>query len=86
MAPAISLSIQRRINILDSISVVSIVLALISFPSVLIMSVCLSACLFTQGLVFRAYFKYIQDNFRMAKRLVFIVGNFVAIIILLLNL
>lgn len=86
MAPAISLSIQRRINVLDTISVITIVLALISFPSVLIVATCLGACLFTQGLVFRAYFKYIQDNFRMAKRLVFMIGNFIAIIVLLLYL
>lgn len=85
MTPAISLSIQRRITALDILCAVSIVLALLSLPSPLLTAGCLSFCLFIQGLAFRAYFKYVKDGIKMAKRVFLMIGNFILVIILLLN-
>lgn len=85
MNSLIALSVQRRINALDFASVITIILALVSISSVMITALCLIACLFCQALVFRCYFKYIKDTFRMAKRILLIVGNFALIILLLLK-
>lgn len=85
MSPAISLSIQRRITALDIICAVSVLLALLSLPSTLLTAGCLSLCLFVQGLAFRAYFKHVKDSVKMAKRVFFMIGNFIVVIILLLN-
>ncbi len=83
MNSTIALSVQRRINALDVASAIAIVLAMISYSSTLVMTLCLCACLFCQALVFRSYFKYIKDAFRMAKRVLFILSIFVAIMALL---
>jgi hypothetical protein len=85
MSPVVSLSIQRRITALDLLCVLSILLALLSLPSILLTAGCLSVCLFVQGLAFRAFFKYVKDGVKMAKRLFFMVANFIVVIILLLN-
>jgi hypothetical protein len=85
MSPAISLSIQRRITALDIVCAVSVLLALFSLPSILLTAGCLSVCLFIQGLAFRAYFKYVKDSIKMAKRVFFMIATFIAIIVLLLN-
>lgn len=83
MNTSITLSVQKRINVLDFISLMSVGFAFVSLSSVLVTALCLCTCLFFQAVVFRSYFKYIKDNFRMAKRIVFIIGNFAAIIALL---
>lgn len=85
MSPAIALSIQRRITALDIVCAVSVLLALISLPSTLLTAGCLSVCLFVQGLAFRAYFKYVKDGVKMAKRVIFMIATFITVIILLLN-
>jgi hypothetical protein len=83
MNTSVALSVQKRINVLDFISLMSVGFAFVSLTSVLVTTLCLCSCLLLQAVVFRSYFKYIKDNFRMAKRIVFIIGNFGAIIALL---
>lgn len=84
MNSTIALSVQRRINTLDTASIIAIVLTLASYTSPLIATVFLMSCLFCQALVFRSYFKYIQDSFRIGKRVTFIVVICIAIIALIL--
>lgn len=83
MNSTIALNVQRRINALDAASIVSILLAAISYSSFLVMTICLTTCLLCQALVFRSYFKYIHNAIRMAKRVLFIVGIFAALIAVL---
>lgn len=83
MTEAVSISVQKRVNTLDVASVVCIVCAILASSSILSVVACLCVCLIIQAIVFRIYFKYIPDNRRMAKRIFFIVGDFVAIIVLL---
>lgn len=85
MNSTIALNVQRRINSLDSASILTIVLALASFASPLLTTVFLISCLFCQAVVFRSYFKYINDSFRIGKRVTFIVAICIAIIALILN-
>lgn len=83
MNSTIALNVQKRINALDATSIISIVLALISYSSFLLMTVCLMTCLLCQALVFRSYFKYIHNAFQIAKRVLFIVGIFATLLALL---
>jgi heme/copper-type cytochrome/quinol oxidase subunit 4 len=85
MNSTIALNVQRRINALDSASILAIVLALASYASPLITTIFLISCLFCQAIVFRSYFKYINDSFRLGKRVTFIVAICIAIIALILN-
>lgn len=83
MHVTLSLSVQRRINALDTASVISVLLALAFVFSPLLTALFLFGCLFCQALVFRAYFKYVKDYRLILKSLLLITGNFVAIILLL---
>lgn len=83
MNSTIALNVQRRINALDAASILTIVLAAIAYSSFLVMTICLTTCLLCQALVFRSYFKYIHNAIRIAKRVLFILGIFAALIAVL---
>jgi len=85
MNSTIALNVQRRINSLDSASILAIVLALASYANPLLTTIFLISCLFCQSVVFRSYFKYINNSFRIAKRVIFIIAICIAIIALILN-
>lgn len=80
MNSTISLNVQKRINALDAASIISVLLAAVSYSSFLIMTICLITCLLCQALVFKSYFKYIQNALRMAKRVLIILGVFAALL------
>lgn len=83
MHVTLSLSVQRRINTLDTVSVISVLMALVFVFSPLITALFLFGCLFCQALVFRAYFKYVKDHRLITKSILLIIGNFGVIILLL---
>jgi len=85
MAELVSLSVQRRVNALDGFSIISVACAVIASASPLATAFCLFACLFFQAIVFRVHFKYTQDAVRMGKRIILILGDFVAILLLLFH-
>jgi hypothetical protein len=85
MAELVSLSIQKRVNALDVATTISMACAIIASSSILMAAFCLFVCLFLQAIVFRVHFKYTRDSLRMAKRIAFILGDFIAILLLLFH-
>jgi hypothetical protein len=85
MNSTISLNVQRRINTLDSASILAIVVALASYAIPLMTTVFLIGCLICQVIIFRSYYKFLNDPIRIGKRVTCIVTICIAIITLIVT-